>query len=144
MAVIDIPTLKTYFETGDFPTQSQFVDLIDTLAALPSGGGTYDKYVALLTQAGTDAPVATVLENTLSGSIVWTYDNVGTYFGNLTEEFTSAKTVCIINALPPGRVGHFTFGRGNVNRVQLESYDDVFNPANDLLFETTIEIRVYP
>lgn len=32
MAVVSIATLKTYFETGDFPTESQFVDLIDTLS----------------------------------------------------------------------------------------------------------------
>lgn len=38
MAVTTAAILKTYFETGDFPTQSQFVDLIDTLAALPVGG----------------------------------------------------------------------------------------------------------
>lgn len=31
MAVVSITTLKSYFETGDFPTESQFEDLIDTL-----------------------------------------------------------------------------------------------------------------
>lgn len=37
MAVVSLSTLKSYFETGDMPTQAQFVDLIDTLAALPEG-----------------------------------------------------------------------------------------------------------
>lgn len=31
MAIVPIATLKSYFETGDYPTQSQFADLIDTL-----------------------------------------------------------------------------------------------------------------
>ena len=40
MAVISIATLKTFFETGDKPTEAQFVDLIDTLSALPTPGTT--------------------------------------------------------------------------------------------------------
>lgn len=31
MSVVDKTTLKSYFETGDKPTQAQFVDLIDSL-----------------------------------------------------------------------------------------------------------------
>jgi len=31
MAIKSKATLKTYFETGDFPTESQFADLIDSL-----------------------------------------------------------------------------------------------------------------
>jgi hypothetical protein len=34
MAIINRATLKTYFETGDTPTQSQFADLIDSLLAI--------------------------------------------------------------------------------------------------------------
>ncbi|WP_271782134.1 hypothetical protein [Aquimarina algiphila] len=30
MAIVDRPTLYSYFETGDRPTQNQFVDLIDS------------------------------------------------------------------------------------------------------------------
>ena len=36
----------------------------------------YKVYTALLTQTGTNAPVATVLENTLGGTPVWSYDKV--------------------------------------------------------------------
>src|SRR3990167_5813607 len=39
MAVVSIATLKTYFETGDFPTENQFVDLIDTLSDIESNTG---------------------------------------------------------------------------------------------------------
>ena len=34
MAVVDKATLKSYFETGDKPTQAQFEDLIDSLITL--------------------------------------------------------------------------------------------------------------
>ncbi len=40
MAIVSIATLKGYFNTGDTPTEANYVDLIDTLAALPAGGST--------------------------------------------------------------------------------------------------------
>lgn len=51
-------------------------------------------YVALLSQSGTNAPVATVLVNTLGGTVVWTRDDVGLYSATLSGVFTSGKTVC--------------------------------------------------
>lgn len=38
MAIVDKATLKTYFETGDVPTEAQFINLIDTLVAFASAG----------------------------------------------------------------------------------------------------------
>lgn len=38
MAVVPTSILKTYFNTGDTPTEAQYVNLIDTLAALPASG----------------------------------------------------------------------------------------------------------
>lgn len=40
MAVVSTATLKGYFNTGDTPTEANYVDLIDTLAALPNTVGT--------------------------------------------------------------------------------------------------------
>lgn len=31
MSIVSLAILKSYFETGDFPTQQEFIDLIDTL-----------------------------------------------------------------------------------------------------------------
>lgn len=49
-------------------------------------------YKALLTQAGTDAPVATVLENTLGGTVVWSRTAIGEYIGTLVGAFPDNKT----------------------------------------------------
>lgn len=49
-------------------------------------------YVALLNQTGTDAPVATVLVNTLGGTVVWTYADTGQYNATLAGAFVSNKT----------------------------------------------------
>ena len=63
------------------------------IADLGGGGGaSYLVYVALLSQSGTDAPVATVLENTLGGAVVWTREGGGEYVGTLASAFTENKT----------------------------------------------------
>ena len=48
-------------------------------------------YKALLTQTGTNAPTAVVLENTI-GNIVWTRAGTGSYVGTLTGVFTVGST----------------------------------------------------
>ena len=45
----------------------------------------YKVYTALLTQSGTNDPVATVLENTLGYDIVWSRLNAGGYIARATE-----------------------------------------------------------
>lgn len=59
-----------------------------TLAAV-----TPKRYVALLTQTGTSAPTATVLENGLGGTVVWARSNVGIYTATLAGAFTENKTI---------------------------------------------------
>lgn len=71
MAVVSTATLKGYFNTGDTPTESQYVDLIDTLAALPSSSG--------------GAP--TLENNTANGA---SCDAL--YFGSGTITFTESAT----------------------------------------------------
>jgi hypothetical protein len=57
-----------------------------------AGAAGYLVYRALLSQTGTDAPVATELENTLGGTVIWTRNNLGRYLGSLSGAFTDAKT----------------------------------------------------
>jgi len=67
------------------------------------GAGTYtweDKrpykvYTALLTQSGTDAPVATVLENTLGGNVTYTRAQAGNY-GIVSNNLFGTVDKCII------------------------------------------------
>ena len=59
----------------------------------------YDSYVALLTQASTSAPVATVLSNNLTATLTWARTNPGVY--TLTANaatFTANKTIVFLNA----------------------------------------------
>lgn len=84
MAIKTAAELKAYFETGDTPTQAQFEDLIDSTYK------GYKVYTALLTQTGTNAPVATVLENTLGETPTWYYDFYDEGVGRYQARFTSS------------------------------------------------------
>lgn len=69
------------------------------IASLASGSTAYNSYVALLTQAGTAAPVATVLSNNLTATLTWARTGVGVY--TLTANaatFTANKTIIFLNA----------------------------------------------
>lgn len=103
-------------------------------------------YRALLTQTGTDAPVATVLENSLGGAIVWSYDSVGTYFGTLVGAFPGGKVFSIISQ----RLSCWSeCGRNGDDSmyIQTQTLDGGVTPPvafDDILQAASIVILVYP
>ncbi len=110
------------------------------------GGASYLVYTALLSQSGTDAPVATVLENTLGGSVTWSYDSAGTYSFAMPSATPTNKFVTIIGPASEG-LGNNIYaqsastgaGAGVVNTgIIADSFLD------DELYNTYFEIRVYP
>lgn len=55
MAVKSKSALKSYFEAGDEPNQSQFEDLVDTIVAIAEGGGSFGAgSIPLIVSSGTD------------------------------------------------------------------------------------------
>ena len=135
---------------GVAPTDLQ--DAFDKLTALTAnfnGGGAapYKVYTALLSQTGTDAPVATVLENTLGGEVVWSYYTEGVYQGELINAFTENKTDVSFGAnkssLQNGDKIEIYDDEGySTNNVKItqQTYD---NNAIDGFSNIRIEIRVY-
>jgi hypothetical protein len=83
--------------TAPTPTAGDSDTSIATTAFVQANSRPYKSYVALLSQTGTSAPVATVLENTLGGTVVWTRNSIGDYSGTLTGAFTLDKTTCNIS-----------------------------------------------
>jgi hypothetical protein len=55
-------------------------------------------YRANLSQTGTNAPVATVFENTLGGTLVWARGSTGEYTATLNGNFTTAAKVGLLLA----------------------------------------------
>lgn len=102
---------------------------------------TYKKYIALLSQTGTNPPTAIILENTLSDLPVWSYDVVGSYLLTLNSEFTLNKTFVLISGVVQGQ----SLGvRKNNDSVNIFTEDSGGIATNGKLDETAIEIRVYP
>lgn len=99
-------------------------------------------YTALLTQTSTNAPLATIMANTI-GEIVWTRTSAGIYVGTLTAAFTENKTYfTITDNLNDYKAMAFTTVDIGENYVTIEtSYDYV--AQDNQLSKTPIEIRVY-
>ncbi|QLF85268.1 DUF285 domain-containing protein [Flavobacterium phage vB_FspP_elemoA_1-9C] len=106
----------------------------------------YKVYTALLSQTGTNAPVATVLENTLGGTVVWSYVDIGTFSGITTGKFLNNKTYLYINSasetgnMLDGLAGVSQISEDEINVITVSSGADV---SNDILNQASIEIRVY-
>jgi hypothetical protein len=79
-------------------TRTVIADASGNLSAIttPAGVG-YKVYTALLSQNGTNAPIATVLENTLGGTVVWSRASTGVYTGTLAGTFTTNKSMINIS-----------------------------------------------
>lgn len=104
----------------------------------------YKVYSALLTQSGTDAPNAIVLENTI-GNIVWTRDQNGGYFATLTNAFPQEKTFISITPNSQGiDIPFFTANWNTVDNIGFFTLDgNTVTYTDGLLINTPIEIRVY-
>lgn len=104
----------------------------------------YKVYSALLTQTGSDAPVATVLENTI-GNVSFTYSGPGSY--HITSNGLFAGTVPtvtnVFGVIENSTSNYITVDKLDNSMLRLASSDFQFNGQNDLLNNTPIEIRVY-
>jgi hypothetical protein len=100
-------------------------------------------YVALLTQFGTDAPVATVIVNTLGGTVVWTRTDIGEYDATLSGAFPVDKVIA------PGTVIASDTGTA-LSAVRLSSNVMHFVTGNSggttdsVLIATPVIIEIYP
>lgn len=107
----------------------------------------YKEYVALLTQTGTNAPVATVLKNEI-GAIVWTRESDGEYFGTLSGVFLENKTNCTISN-PSGAGGYSAIAcqrvTDDVVNIQTSNTSDALSDGIlGQVYINIISIRIYP
>ena len=134
------------------------VDKISTGSLSVNGNpiGNYKVYTALLTQNGTGAPSANILENTI-GNIVWSYSSAGNYLATLAGAFTSQKTFFYVssqagyNSVPQTYTQNIrtltrvTDGIVNLNQTNLNFTAGVFSSAGSVndFSNLYLEIRVY-
>lgn len=111
---------------------------VEQLTSFVSKG--YTVYTALLTQAGTAVPVATVLQNTTGGTFVWTRQSAGNYTVTAsTALFTVNKTIVFGNYgnAGPGLTHDFDWNRTSDTTITL------IVRADDKLVNGSFEIRIY-
>ena len=115
---------------------------IATTAFVQAVARPYKVYTALLSQSGTNAPVATVLENTLGGTVDWSRAGAGIYNGTLYGAFTTDKTQTFSIASLTGVL--ITAGATSTNIIGLNTQSSSTGVlTDDFLNKTSIEIRVY-
>lgn len=98
-------------------------------------------YRALLTQGGTAAPVATVLENTLGGTVVWTRASLGTYTATLAGAFLANKV--LFSPCPSDASIFMGVVRATDNTFTLTTRSAV-DLADDQLAGASLSVTVYP
>jgi hypothetical protein len=110
----------------------------------------YKVYSALITQTGTDAPVATVLQNTLGVTMTWSRFSTGVYIVTAGSGiFLENKTWVVINNINLSSGTYYDINRDSNSIIAVGSavYDAGSPPyvrADDLIGILSIEIRVYP
>ena len=110
----------------------------------------YKVYSAILTQTETNAPVATVLENTLGVTMTWSRVSEGNYKVTASSGiFLEAKTWTIINNINIAGISYFDIIR--VSNTEIFVYSSIYDsgtppyiPADDIINALSLEIRVYP
>lgn len=121
----------------------------DELAA--GGGVGYLVYRALLTQSGGGAPVATVLENTLGGTVVWARGGAGDYTATLAGAFTANKTMIVMGNSwqAPSSFGVIKSAWADANSLAITTHDVDLGGAtitqdDSVLNATAIDVLVFP
>jgi len=103
-------------------------------------------YRGLLTQTGTDAPVAIVLENTLGETPTYSRNNTGSFsILSAGGVFTTGKTHVMLTAGSADHLDEITMGYEIVgtNNIEFSSFRNG-NISDDILVLASIQILVYP
>lgn len=116
----------------------------------------YKTYAAVLTQSSTDAPVATVLENTTGATFTWARSTFGTYTVTASSAVLAANKTFILfgnTKLGTSGVGATSFTTAairtsttviTVTTSQQTAEDASGGMTDGQMTEMAFEIRVYP
>ena len=121
---------------------TEVIEKLDAIYAVSTA--TYKVYTALLTQIDENAPVPTVLENTLGGTVDWTREEAGNYIGTLNGAFPEGKTVCFYTHDGfNGVTGYGGLVRSDSNSVWMTFNNGTGEYVDSQGQSDSIEIRVY-
>lgn len=131
---------------GSFIVTENIVDrkIAEAIAAISPGGSSYLVYTAIVSQSGTGAPSAVVLQNTLGGIVTFLYDDVGRYAIALNGAFTANKTWASgLTTNVSDSASSVSIGRVDNDSCAFRVWD-AFGDGTNTWSGVSIEIRVYP
>jgi len=135
-----IPGTQRYTDSSGKKENQTRNFTVQSLGSLINAGftGGYTVYTALLTQAGAAAPVATIMQNTLGGTITWTRTGTGAYTATIANAlFTSNKTMVFINGGSATATANIEWASPTTATVTIDT------TADSVLTKASIEIRIY-
>lgn len=100
-------------------------------------------YRALISQSGASAPTATVLVNSLGGTVVWTRFSAGLYFGTLTGAFPAGKTFLLMSATV-NVDDTYAITWTDANTIAIQTAASGVAADGVLVGDASIEIATYP
>jgi hypothetical protein len=115
-----------------------------TVDEVVQAGLGYTTYVARLTQTGTNDPVALELKNNSSATYTWTRTGVGAY--EVTADaniFDQSTTLVFGNIGESTKDDYFRWRVGNVNVIEVTTFDTAGNPVDQAFANGAFEIRIY-
>jgi hypothetical protein len=107
----------------------------------------YTLYVATVSQSGTSAPIANVLENDLGFTPVWSRSGTGVYHLTETSAFDATKVIVTVrNNLGVGTLGYAYHTKAIVqsNFIEVTLYDNSDTLTDAIMSNMNIEIKIYP
>jgi len=115
-------------------------------------------YVALITQSGTDAPTVSIISNTFPETPTWDYVEEGVYSldfadfvlieGRTLPPEPGSNDEVLFNRITKNDnstdpYNGYVFYRANDSQMVLKSFSNLEIPANNILSNTLIELKVY-
>lgn len=138
MALTKLGITLALGESYDKNTQGELVDILYNLQN--GENPLYKSYVAIITQEDTAAPIATVFENTLGGTLVWARIDVGEYSATLAGAFVENKTSV---SMPSNGWNLVSATRNDANTIIVSTANISAASTDGILFQNKIEIRIY-
>lgn len=104
------------------------------------------RYVALLNQTGTDAPVATVLQNTTGATFSFGYGGVGLYTINADSgsPFTDNKTAVIFSLGTTNDTRYCNYEIISNSSITLRTIRETIGLEDGVMVNATLIIEIYP
>lgn len=86
-------------------------------------------WTGLVSQTGTSAPTAVVLENTLGGEVAWSYEDEGFFKGFLQDGFPDGATVMFVQQTLQAPIIASSYGGGSEVYLRPDQDGVMFNVA---------------